>query len=382
MPSSLESGRNLPRDRKQAFQRLYDDYIRRAASMRRLGWIYLFLTFLLLFIAILAVVSAPMLARQDVEMEIPKELRMKVIDTMQQLTEVENELNGLRVADFTDVAISTEHSVIVGSDGTLLMSRRNQTGWRHRSSDTQANINAISIDASGENAIAVGDDGTITVFDMRRRRWTVPDNVLTTKDLNDIVLQRIGSRARAIAVGDDGTIMDSHDNGRTWASRASGLVRYDLNAVAFVGTTNTVIAVGDKGVVLVSNDGGTQWNVRDPGRKEGQDLDAIESFGTNLVVAVGENGTIRVSTNRGQTWSHRGIRDTSDDFFAVALSPNGRFGIAVGDDGLFAISRGNFTDWNLHTENITERFNSVVIDTSSKIAVAAGEVRYYYSQLR
>lgn len=369
--SSLESGRNWPRDRKQAFQRLYDDYTRRAVSTRRLGWNYLFLTFLLLCIAGLAVVTAPQLARQDVEMEIPKDLRMKIIDTMQQLTEVENELDGLRFADFTDVAIGTEHSVIVGSDGTLLMSRGNQIGWRHRPSDTQANINATSIDASGENAISVGDDGTITVFGLRRRRWTVPDNVLTTKDLNDIVLQRVGSRA--IAVGDDGTIMDSHDNGRTWASRATGLVRYDLNAVAFVGTTNTVIAVGDKGVVLVSNDGGTQWSVRDPGRKEGQDLYAIESFGTNLVVAVGENGTIRVSTNRGQTWNYRGIRDTRDDFLAVALSPNGRFGIAVGDDGLFAISRGNFTDWNLHTENITERFNSVVIDTSGKIAVAAGE---------
>lgn len=365
---------NWPLDRKQAFEQLYKNYTRRAALMRWSGWTYLLLTFSLLGIAGLAVVYAPELARQDAEMDSSKEFRMEAIDTRQKLMEVKNELDGLRFADFTDVAISTEHSIIVGSDGTLLMSDRNQADWQYRPSDTEMDINAIAIDRSGENAIAVGDDGTITVLD-RGRRWIVrdEDEVITTKDLNDIVFQNVGSSATAIAVGDDGTVMVSRDNGQTWTPRATGLVRHDLNAVAFVGTTDTVIAVGDKGVVLVSNDGGTQWKVRDTGRKDGQDLYAIESSGANLVVAVGEKGTIRVSINRGQTWSDRGIRDTRDDFLAVALSPNGRFGIAVGDDGLFAVSQGNLTNWNHHIKNITERFNSVVIDANGKTAVAAGE---------
>ena len=369
---SLESERNWPGDRKQAFQRLYDDYTRQAASLRRIAMNYLFLTFLLLTVGAVAVVNAPLLARQDVEMETPKELRMKVIETMQQLMEVENELDGLRFADFTDVAIGTEHSIIVGSDGTLLMSGTNQTGWRYRPSDTRANINATAIDRSGENAIAVGDGGTISVLGLRSG-WTVRDNVLETKDFNDVVLRRVGSRPTAIAVGDDGIIVVSHDNGRTWHRRATGLVGHDLNAVAFVGPTDTVIAVGDKGVVLISTDGGNQWNVRDPGPTHGEDLYAIATFSTNWAVAAGENGTIRVSTDRGQTWSHRGIRDTRHDFLAVALSSNGRFGVAVGDDGLLAIFRGNFTNWVLHTKNIKERLNSIVIDPNGKTAVAAGE---------
>ena len=369
---SLESGRNWPRDRKQAFQWLYDDYRRRAASTGRSGWTYLLLTFVLLGMAIAAVIAAPLLARQDVEMETPKELRIKIVETIEQLTEVENELAGLRFTDFTDVVIGAERGIVVGNDGTLLTSRRNQTDWVHRSSTIGADINAVAIDSDGENAVAVGDNGSISVLGLRGRNWLARD-VLTTKNFSDVVFQGGGNRATAIAVGNDGAIEVSHDGGRTWEARATKLVGYDLDAITFVGVSGTAIAVGDNGVILHSIDGGDEWAIRDPGNKDGQDLYAVESLGNGVVVAVGERGTIRVSSDGGRTWWHRGIRDTRDDFLAIALSANGGFGVAVGDDGLIATSSDNFTGWSTRSRNITERFNAIVIAGSGKTAVAAGE---------
>lgn len=367
-------------DRTTAIHRLHDDQTRRAESLRKRAWWYLALTFVLLGLAVLAIVYAPDLAESDVDARLVSwqdrmtELRKEISLAEVELSGVERKIGDTEPTDFHDVAFDLDGNTAaaVGDDGAIRIARRDSRDWRPARSGTPNDLHTVVFgkdNEDGEVVVAAGARGTILVSTNLGRSWDGRP-VDTEKDFNDLAFGGGPVGSTVIAVGEDGAVQVSDDAGRSWR-RSKSMTTSDLYAVAFVGDTRTAVATGEDGALLVSDDGGGSWTVH--GGVTTSDLHAVATHGpTTAVVVVGEDGSILISRDGGRRWSPRGTGERREDFAAVAISADGSTAVAVGSRGVIRVSGGAFEHWNDRPGVTKDHLNAVTIGADGRSAFAVG----------
>jgi hypothetical protein len=171
--------------------------------------------------------------------------------------------------------------VVIGNEGLIARSTDFVT-WTRQS--TPSITDYRSIEYHNNYWVIVGDNGTVLVSLDNALTWSI-DNTITTKNIYSVKYLN----NNWIAVGERGLVMISQD-ALSWNVYYAG-VSFTLRDVAYV--RNQYIAVGDKGIILESIDG-TSWSTR-----LSYQTDNILSIANSSrsPIVVGSNGLILVESN-------------------------------------------------------------------------------------
>lgn len=158
---------------------------------------------------------------------------------------------------------------------------------------------------SASTGIVVGANGTILLTGDRGDTW-VGANSGTSTDLNGV---HFIDATKVSVVGAGGMILRSGDGGVTWFSQSGGTDETLLDVHFTDGLTGT--AVGSGGTILGTTDGGTIWTPQTSGTDTY--LNAVYFVNAQRGVVVGDNGTILSTTNGGESWlPYTGGRECRD----------------------------------------------------------------------
>jgi hypothetical protein len=222
------------------------------------------------------------------------------------------------VYGFTDTFRSSANNnliwVFVGDGGIIYNVDTGSTTPVMTTSPTQNNLYSVIFNASHNQFVAVGANGTV-LTSSNGIAWYL-QTTGTSSDLNQVVYDSANSLY--IAVGNSGTILTSSD-GANWTARTSNTTN-NLYGIAIWTTTTTYIVVGAVGTVVTSPNG-TNWTMQVSGLT--RDLKSI-TIALNRAVAVGTKGTIAtsdvVSGQLGNTWIDRTGITTQDLHYVVYQS--------------------------------------------------------------
>lgn len=187
-----------------------------------------------------------------------------------------------------------------------------------------ANLNSISFASDINDAVAVGDSGSIVYSSDSGERWKKVD-IKRKINLSDAFALRKGS---AILVGDSSTIYYSYN-------KLDSLILipfergYTFFRVKFT-KDNFGFITGNRGTILKSLDEGKTWTRTKTNCNE--IIFDCAFFNSKKGFAVGWNGTVLTTTNGGDTWYKIETSLTDNYLKSIDLTENG-YGIVVGGDG-------------------------------------------------
>ncbi len=287
------------------------------------------------------------------------------------------EVSPLRVGTAHQALFSIEAGgpqlLAVGTGGQVLESADGGKAWTVSQTEG-TELALLGVDQRGNQAVAVGQRGTIAV--RQDNRWrAVPSP--TEERLMAVALNGEGI---AIAAGAFGTLMRSVDGGQSWSLVNIEWPNLDedqmgvsphLYDVQFV-DTNTVMVVGEYAVVLRSEDGGVNWEVVHRGDAS---VFAVRVNDDGRGYAVGQDGLIMRTTDGGLSWERRQT-ESKANLFSVQVLPSGRVVVAGMREWLTSEDRGEH--WTSHRENMlgTAWFTDLTLSpTGQLLAVGqAGQV--------
>ncbi len=198
-----------------------------------------------------------------------------------------------------------------GRLGTIEKTINGGINWVIQPSSTSQHLNCIVVDKTAggvlNNAICVGDNGTILRFDSAMT-WTASVSG-TTNHLNSAVLL---DEYKAVIAGNAGTILKTTDAGNNWIAKTSGTTE-DLKSVYFI-NSSTGYVCGSLGTIRMTIDGGDSWTAQSSGTTSTLNSIDFEETITDNGYAVGENGTIVSTSNGGITWNSEASGGTTNLF--------------------------------------------------------------------
>jgi photosystem II stability/assembly factor-like uncharacterized protein len=210
----------------------------------------------------------------------------------------------------------------VGEDGTLLRSTTGTGQWTIEPVPPEtARLNAV--DVVGVSGWAVGDGAAILRLD--GESWTrEPAPAEVTADLHGVYAAQDG----AWAVGSAGTVLSW--TGTEWEQQAQNAdVTATLRAVHFVGARG--IAVGDGGTILATDDRGATWTAQSVPEGSG-DLHGVFLADAQHAWAVGTQGTVLFFDDTA--WAHQAIVPGVTAALRAVVFASASEGMAVGDGGI------------------------------------------------
>lgn len=225
--------------------------------------------------------------------------------------------------------------------------------------------------------IGIGPNGTIYKSTGVDTINFQPKTSGTTQNLNDVAIRSSGEEL--LAVGNNGTIVRSLSYGNTW-SVVTAVTSADLNAVRW-GYDGRQFAAGDNGTILRGTNFGLNWSVIPSGTT--RKLFAISSHAAEIqfVVAAGEKGTILRSTNFGLNWTNISLADTSINLHSINPAAAGFTEITpfyiCGSQGRIYKSTDYGATWVLKNSGTTNTLRSIFFTTDDSGAVTGdnGTVR-------
>ncbi|ABI57808.1 WD40/YVTN/BNR-like repeat-containing protein [Alkalilimnicola ehrlichii MLHE-1] len=221
---------------------------------------------------------------------------------------------------------------IVGSDGKILRSEGGLDNWHRQQAGTQEHLQHIAA-WSGDEAVAVGNDGVVLYTRDGGETWAVGD-APRSEIANKLLRVRTGAAGEAWAVGEMGALLRTGDGGATW-SRAMPEEDLAWADLSFNGAGVGVL-VGEFGEMRRSTDGGASWEALPP--VVDSSLTAIAFADDGRGVAVGLEGVILTSTDHGATWT-AADSPTELHLFDVSWDPEAGHWLAVGDQGAWVTGR-------------------------------------------
>jgi len=254
------------------------------------------------------------------------------------------------------IRISGEEGIAVGENGRIMVSRDGGVSWTEEKAPTDLELMSVAL--SGRRAIAVGQMGLVLIRDgggeWREIESGTPERLLQV-DMNDDGI--------AIIVGAFGVLLKSTDFGSSWKSIAPDWkslynapktepISYDDFSVPVDAPSNYIVKIldnenvvigGEYGAILRSTDGGKTWAMvyRHP---VASGVVAPSIFGMEIRkdgvgFAVGQSGIVLKTTDFGQTWK---ARETPVDrsFFGVASNQHGGVTIVGMRAGLYSSNDG------------------------------------------
>jgi hypothetical protein len=231
-------------------------------------------------------------------------------------------------------ALSSGSDVVlgVGDDGVIVRHRAG-SAWVADSSPTHATLHAVAQQL--DEAIAVGDDGTILELD--GSKWSAAASP-SKRPLRAVAYTSYG----AIAVGDGGTLSRRPAPHEPWRLEPSGTTNDLLGACAGL---RDVWIVGVAGTIVFHTS--TAWTVHPP--LTAATLHAV-SCDDHAAIAVGEKGTVLERLD-DVGW-HETPSNVTADLYAVASPFGARSWLAAGAHGTVvrlsgAASPEPSADWDI-----------------------------------
>jgi len=258
------------------------------------------------------------------------------------------------------------NNIVVGLDGTILLTTDGGESWISRSSGT---LNALL------DVFFLNQDFGITVGGWFPDGFAVIlrtlDGGISWIDQPTTLAQNLWAVSftdenTGTVVGSAGTILQTTNGGSNWSVRLSPTGN-ELFGVDFF-DANKGIAVGALGVIITTDNGGGVWRIQSSNALD--ELHDVSFADSNQVLAVGNNGTILRSTDGGMTW----MKQTSgfaENLFAIScITPAAA--IAVGQNGIILRTIDGGTTWEQQPSATTNTLLDVdFID--SNIGTAVGE---------
>jgi hypothetical protein len=241
-----------------------------------------------------------------------------------------------------DISRASDLYVAVGDRATIMTSD-NGLDWNlELVPDSATNSIFLGIGGSTNLQIVVGDQGTVL---LSRNTVTNLDGTNVVGTLG-VVWEAVQPRPSAedlqgittygetfIVTGGNGTILAS-TNGTDWSARPSATTAFLSGVAAFPGG---LVAVGKHGTILTSPDS-VSWTPRSSGTTNW--IYRVRYL-NGLLIAVGQQGTVLTSTD-GITWTPRTTGTTS--WINEVVFMEGSF-IAIGNQGTVLISP-DASDWS------------------------------------
>lgn len=234
-----------------------------------------------------------------------------------------------------DVSITGTNSAVctglffLGNDEVILKTNNGGTNWDYASiNDTVPLLRYIlSVDKSGVNMVAVGNNGRIAKSTNSGNTWTFVSSG-TSEVINDV---KYFSTDTLFATGEN-VILKSVNGGNTWS-----LMNITGSHHSITGSHNVVyVGVEYSSIMKKSvNYGSTFSTINLPFESNG----VVYSLGADTVLAAGDED-VYISTTGGQFWEKFNLQGYSKVWMFDFLNANS--GIAVGAAG-YAIRTNNFS---------------------------------------
>lgn len=188
--------------------------------------------------------------------------------------------------------IDSTTGYLAGDYGRIVKTTDGGMNWNIASEGGQRSYNRLSSNDKGENIIAVGTGGLITVSRDRGSSWQPVE--VTTNDLWSIDYN--GSELWVSGLGN--TLLKSPDNGKTWDTVNTGYNRSNWE-INFYGKQLGAIAC-DSGYLLITKDGGKNWtSIKTPEQKS---IYAVKFLSSSKMVIGTETLNFYYSNDTGNTW--------------------------------------------------------------------------------
>ena len=337
----------------KGFNKLAEDFSRRAVQSCKKGFIHLYLIAALLAGTLGIWWLTGRIAKSDVS---------ESVKTAQALTQEQAES---RSVEFSDIASCGDITIAAGQRGLIRVSDDDGVSWKDSSSGTWSDLSAVAFSGDCTVVIAVGEQGIVLVSADDGGTWDAPETN-TWNYFNEIALSNDGKAA--IAVGDRGLFRVSGDGGRTWRNPGN-VTGKDVNDIALSSDGGTAVAVGRRGAIWVSTNGGKSWVPRDS--RQGNALDAVAlSDDGGIAVAVGRDGTVLVSTDDDKkTWTFRDS-GTKDRLDAIAFGADDKVLMILGENK--TILRSEISEEKA-AETIFQDMEMVQVKDDTRVKDDAGE---------
>lgn len=207
----------------------------------------------------------------------------------------EQEKQVRRTDQFQAIAVSGDVVTVVGSDGLVITSDKEQLNWQRQELDSKPNLIAVET-CPDKSLIALSMEHQLWISDDQGKNWRHSD-IPTYESLISVTCAPDNSYW---ASGSFSTLMSSHDQGKSW-NELSLNEDATISSVQFFDRNNAV-AVGEFGFMARTEDGGLNWITQEPIPNEFFPLGSHFSDASTGWVA-GLGGTILSTTDGGQTWN-------------------------------------------------------------------------------
>lgn len=260
-------------------------------------------------------------------------------------------------------------SVIVGSEGLIMVADSGSSNWKRNKVDGNPVLVDVTSCPNGMFA-ALSMEGTVDVSEDDGKTWI--QNKLDTQEVPQAIT--CDPKNRLWVVGSFTTIFSSSDNAKSWTSHSKDEDMI-MSTVQFLDENKGVIT-GEFGTVLMTENGGETWDFAEPIPKEfaplgGTFLDSQHGW------VVGLNGTIYSTSDGGASWQQEKT-GVDAPLFGIAIANDHL--IAVGDAGTIIQRDINASgdSWEALDVPITSRFFFRVVmplqDNKMIIAGGAGSI--------
>ncbi len=222
--------------------------------------------------------------------------------------------------------------------------------WTVQKSGT--NMNLYSVTWSGQQFVAVGQDGIILTSN-DKVNWSPPPNAgIAYNNLNGVTW----AGTQFVAVGDAGIILTSPDGRSDWTQHLSPTTN---NLQRIIWTGSQLVALGDKGTILTSPNG-NDWTHQNSGTPN---LLGGAAQNNTLLVAVGGpsggaygNGIILTSPLNGTEWTSQQVETVN---FLRGIVWSGHRFVVVGNSGTIFSSTNGINWIQDHVDNVVDNLGDV-----------------------
>lgn len=147
-----------------------------------------------------------------------------------------------RIDDYYAIAQTIGASVVVGNNGSLLISKDQGLSWNQLKTSTKQTLRDVCLSKDGTFGIAVGDAGTILYTKKNLDHWTRSTYKLTT-DLTSCTIDETDGRFNVYIAGKDGLFYVSHDRSLARLDLVESASFENIESLATL-QSGEVIAVG------------------------------------------------------------------------------------------------------------------------------------------
>ena len=264
-----------------------------------------------------------------------------------------------------------------------------------------ANLNSISFAPDLNDALAVGDSGSIVYSIDSGEKWQRID-INRKINLSDAYALRKGS---SILVGDSstiyyaynkldslmlipyergytffrvkftkdnigfitgnrGTILKSLDEGKTWARTKTNCNEIIFDCAFF--NSKKGFAVGWSGTILTTTNGGDTWYKIETTLTDNY-LKSIDLTENGYGIIVGGDGTILRTSDYGNSWEK--LKLTYSGGFQKVKFINEDYCVIVGSKGAMIVSKDKGETWNVVDSRVYSNLNGMAVNSYGKIFI-------------